>query len=104
MARPVVYPKKISRTERVYYHFKIDATRYSLFDSAMDTPIAYGSYNFVSATIANLPATSTIFYFESDNRQGWKMARTYNPKKESVDTLSKSKAVDRMESKKRDLT
>ena len=104
MARPTPYPKRIDPKENLYYHFKIDASCYSLFDSELSTPIAYGSYNFVAATISGLPKTSTIFYYEIDKQLGWKMKKTYNPNKKTVETQDKTKAVDRAEEKKKDLT
>ena len=102
--RPLPYPKKINIKEKLYYHYKIDASCYSLFDSALDTPIAYGSFNFVASVISNLPKTSTIFYYEVDKQLGWKMKRTYNPDNKTVETEDKKKAVDRAEQKKKDLT
>jgi len=93
--RPTPYPKKINPKERVYHHFKINAVSYALFDSEMTTPIAYGSFNFIASVISNLPKTCTIFYFEIDNRTGWRMKRTYNPNKETVSELDKKTAVER---------
>jgi hypothetical protein len=92
--RPPPYPKKIEFGENLFFHFKLDATTYSLFDSTMSTPIAYGSMNFVSATISNLPERSIIFYFELDNHLGWKMKRTYKPNKESVQTATKKSSIE----------
>lgn len=80
--------------EKLFFHFKLDATTYSLFDSTMSTPIAYGTLNFVASTIKNLPIQATIFYFELDNFNGWKMKRTYKPNKEAAETSDKSSAVD----------
>lgn len=92
--RPPPYPKKIEFTEKLFFHFKLDATTYSLFDSTMSTPIAYGSLNFVSATIVNLPTKSTIFYFELDNNLGWKMKRTYKPNKQPATTTAKKNVIE----------
>lgn len=92
--RPPPYPKKIETKEDLFFHFKLDASTYSLFDSTMSTPLAYGSFNFVAATIKNLSPSSTIFYFELDNQQGWKMKRTYKPNKESAETADKKNKVE----------
>ena len=102
MARPLPYPKKIDIKERLYYHFKIDASRYTLFDSEMSTPIAYGSYNFVASTIANLPRSVTIFYYEVDKQLGWRMKRSYTAEGKRADTEERSVAVEKSEEKKKD--
>jgi hypothetical protein len=102
--RPLPYPKKISPKEKLYYHYKIDPSCYALYDSALDTPIAYGSYNFVGAVLAGLPPTVTIFYYEVDNQMGWKMKKRYSPNKQTVDTADAKKTVDNAEEKKKDLT
>jgi len=101
MARPLPYPKKIDPKEKLYYHYKIDAVTYSLFDSELNTPIAYGSQNFVGAVIRNLPPTCTIFYYEVDKMTGWKMKHRYNPQKETVETQDAKKTVEKVEEKKR---
>lgn len=92
--RPPPYPKKPDKSERLFYHYKISPSVYVLFDSDMSTALAYGSFNYVGSVITTLPPTSTIFYFEQDNRQGWKMKRTYKPSRESVDTDTTAKRVD----------
>ena len=97
MARPPPYPKKYDATERLFYHYKVNPSVFVLFDSDMDTPVAYGSFNYVAAVIAQLPKTSTIFYFELNTREGWKMKRTYRPDKTSEET---SKAKERIDGKK----
>jgi hypothetical protein len=102
MARPLPYPKKIAVGERLYYHYKLDASRYSLFDSDMDTPIIYGSYNQVAAVISKLPRTSTIFYYEVDRQLGWKMKRAHTPNNKVVPTTQKIKSVMRSEERKKD--
>jgi hypothetical protein len=93
--RPPPYPKKIEFTERLFFHYKLDASTYSLFDSSMSTPIAYGPINFVAATIKNLPAKSTIFYFELDNREGWKMKKVYKPSAETAQTADAKNKVEK---------
>jgi hypothetical protein len=70
----------------------------------LDTPIAYGSCNFVDKVLVRLPPTATIFSYEVDNQMGWKMKRRYNPKKQTVETSDAKKAVDNAEEKKKDLT
>jgi hypothetical protein len=77
--RPTPYPKKIDLKEKIYYHYKIDSANYALFDSQMNTPAIYGSFNIVSAAVTNLPKSVTIFYFETNEREGWKMKRSYHP-------------------------
>lgn len=95
--RPPPYPKKIEKLERLFYYYKIDPSNYSLFDSDMNTPIICGSYNLVAAKIANLPPTSTIFYFELHPREGWKMKRIYKPTLASEES---GVAKERIDSKK----
>lgn len=79
MARPPPFPKKPDNSEKLFYHFKIDPSTYVLFDSDLSTAVAYGSKNLVSATIVNLPTSTTIFYYEPDTSIGWKMKRRYKP-------------------------
>jgi len=92
--RPPPYPKKIELTEDLFFHFKLSASTYSLFDSTMSTPLAYGSNNFVGATISRLSNKATIFYFELDNRSGWKMKRVYKPNKETVASSKIKKVIE----------
>lgn len=74
-----------------------------LFDSDMDTAVAYGSFNYVGSVISNLPTTSTIFYFELHPREGWKMKRTYRPDKTSEETgKSKEKITEKKSEKTED--
>ncbi len=75
-----------------------------LFDSELDTPIAHGSYNFVGATISQLPANTTIFYYEVDKQLGWRMKMRYNSEKQTVDSNDAKKTVEKTEEKKKDLT
>lgn len=97
--RPPLYPKKPDISEKLFYHYKISPSIYVLFDSDMNTPLAYGSFNFVGSVISELPKSSTIFYYEADGREGWKMKRSYKPNKESVDS---QKTAQRVEQKKED--
>ena len=97
MARPPPYPKKSDTSERLFYHYKINPSTFALFDSDMDTAVAYGSFNYVAGVISQLPKSSTIFYFELNSRGGWKMKRTYRPDKTSEET---SKAKERVDGKK----
>ena len=83
-----------SHFQRLFFHFKLDASNYSLFDSTMSTPIIYGSFNLVSAVIKNLSPRSTIFYFELDNQSGWQMKKAYKPDNTIADTQEKSDAID----------
>jgi hypothetical protein len=102
--RPTPYPKKIDWKEKVYYHYKIDAANYALFDSEMNTPAVYGSFNLVAAVITNLPESVTIFYFETDERTGWKMKRSYKPDKKTATDKEKKNAVQQTEANKKKLT
>jgi hypothetical protein len=97
MARPPPYPKKFDATERLFYHYKINPSTFVLFDSDMDTAVAYGSFNYVAGVISKLPKSSTIFYFELHSREGWKMKRSYRPDKTNEES---SKAKDRIDEKK----
>ena len=97
MARPPPYPKKSDTSERLFYHYKINPSTFALFDSDMDTAVAYGSFNYVAGVISQLPKSSTIFYFELNSRESWKMKRTYRPDKTSEET---SKAKERVDGKK----
>lgn len=99
--RPLPYPKKIDIKEKIYYHYKIDPATYALYDSELNTPIAYGSFNFVSSTTSKLPPSSTIFYYEIDRQTGWKMKGRYNPQKQIVETSVAKKSVERSEEKKK---
>ena len=94
MSNPTPYPKKIDVLEKVFYHFKVSPSCYALFDSEINTPVIYGSYNLVSSTIKNLPPTVSIFYFETDPRMGWKMKRTYKPDNKTVSTKDKKNSVE----------
>lgn len=80
--------------EDTFFHFKLDASTYVLYDSDMGEPVAYGALNLVGATISKLSAKCTIYYFELNPVQGWKMKRAYKPDKtiaESEDRSSKIK-------------
>ena len=92
--RPPPYPKKIELKERLFFHYKLDASTYSLFDSTMSTPVIYGSINTVAATIKNLPKDSTIFYFEMDNQDGWKLKRAYKPDNKPAAAKDKSASIE----------
>ena len=91
--RPPPYPKKIELKERLFFHYKINASNYSLFDSTMSTPVIYGSSNLVAATIKNLPTDSVIFYFEADEGDGWKMKKAYKPSLKTATTKEKTASI-----------
>ena len=82
MKKKPLHLKTIDPSERTFFHFKLDASTYVLYDSDLGEPVSYGSFNIVGSTISNLNPKSTIFYFEMDSLLGWKMKRTYKPKKE----------------------
>lgn len=92
--RPPPYPKKIEFGEKLFFHYKLNATTYALFDSTMSTPVAYGSNNFVGGAISKLSKNAMIFYFELDNREGWKMKRTYKPNKDIAKPDEKKKIIE----------
>lgn len=102
--RPVPYPKKIEIKEKLFYQFKVDASNYALFDSTMTTPVVFGSFNLVGATIKNLDKDVTIFYFEVDEQNGWKMKRRFSPDKKTISSSDAKKTVVNTEMKKKSLT
>lgn len=68
--------KFISKTkirDLVYYHFRINPTTHILFDSEMDSPIQYGSKLNVTSQYGLMPKNSTVFYFEKDRFNGFKL-------------------------------
>lgn len=87
--KPPIYPKKLDAGEKLFYHFKIDTATYSLFDSMMDTPIVFGSFNIVSAVVVKLPKNSVVYYFEVDASKGWKTKKVF---KGDVVATAKDKA------------
>jgi hypothetical protein len=81
MKKKPLHLKEIDKAETMFFYFKLDATTYILYDSDMGEPVSYGSLNIVGGTISKLNPKSTIFYFELDNSQGWKMKKSYKPTK-----------------------
>ena len=93
MKKKPIHLKEIDKNETTFFHFKMDPTTYALYDSDMGEPVSYGSVNMVSGTIASLPLSSTIFYFELDNAAGWKMKRVYKPNKETATQEDKKDSI-----------
>ena len=62
--------KRINTETILYHYFEFQNSKgqlkYALFDSDMDMPIAYGSKNFVAATIRNLSKNVTVVYYKPD--------------------------------------
>jgi hypothetical protein len=90
MKQKPIHFKKIDPKETTFFNFKLDASTYVLYDSDMGEPVSYGSFNFVSATIAKLSSKSTIFYFELNNTDGWKLKRAYKPDKTTAEDKDKN--------------
>lgn len=58
--------KIINKKETLFYVLKTNNITYSLFDSQLDLPIYYGSWNMVAGIIANIREYNpyvTILYF-----------------------------------------
>jgi hypothetical protein len=91
MKKKPIHLKEIGLQEKSFFHFKIDPTTYVLYDGDMGEPVAYGSFNLVSATITKLPTSSTIYYFESDKAHGWKMKKAYKPEGKTATDEDKKK-------------
>ncbi len=49
-----------------YHSFKLSPTLYVLWDSTVDMPIIYGSYQKLQATINQVPKLSKIYYYKED--------------------------------------
>lgn len=62
--------KRINKETLLYHLFEFKNSRgqlsYALFDADMDMPVAYGSRNFVMATVSNLPKYVTVIYYKPD--------------------------------------
>lgn len=91
--------KKIDPKEVIFFNFKLDAATYVLYDSDMGEPVSYGSFAVVGATIKSLPLAATIYYFEMNSIQGWKLKRTYKPDNTVSDDEDKRNKI---ESKKQE--
>jgi hypothetical protein len=103
MKQKPIHFKKIDPTETTFFNFKMDASTYALYDSDMGEPVSWGSFNFVGATISNLPKNSTIYYFELSTTSGWKLKRCYRPNKITApDKLKMEKIKDKKEESQED--
>jgi len=56
----------ISEKELFYQVFKLSPILYVLWDSDVSSPIIYGSYQRLQATINKIPQGSTIYYYKED--------------------------------------
>lgn len=95
------YFGNIDPDEKLYYSFKLDATRYMLYDSELGEPVDFGSFNKVAATISNLPKNCIIFYYELNIRDGWKLKRTYRPDNTTVDNQDKKNTFEEVKESKK---
>ena len=46
--------KKINNKEETFYIFEISSIKYAIYDSELDEPIYYGSWNMVEGIIKNI--------------------------------------------------
>ena len=103
MKQKPTHLKKIDIKENTFFNFKLDASTYVLYDSDMGEPVAYGSFNLVGATISNLSPKCTIYYFELNSMQGWKLKGAYKPDKTvAEDDDKQSKIKDKKEETQED--
>lgn len=56
----------VSEKELFYQVFKLTPVLYALWDSDVSSPIIYGSYQRLQATINKIPKGSTIYYYKED--------------------------------------
>lgn len=94
MKQKPTHLKKIDPRENTFFNFKLDASTYVLYDSDMGEPVAYGSFNLVGATISNLSPKCTIYYFELNSTDGWKLKRAYKPDKSIAENKDKKSKID----------
>lgn len=79
----------------IYYHFKLNPMVHILFDSNLDSPIQYGSKLSVGAQYSLMPKESTIFYFEKDKFNGFKlkMAIKSDQQKKTEESVEKTSEI-----------
>jgi len=67
--------KFIPKTNRskLYYHFKLTPSTHILFDEELDSTIQYGNKMDVSAQYKHMPEDATVYYFEKNPTDGFKM-------------------------------
>jgi hypothetical protein len=94
MRQKPTHLKKIDPKEDTFFHFKLDAATYVLYDSDMGEPVAYGSFNLVGATISSLSSKCTVYYFELSPVDGWKMKRAYKPDKSTAEDKDKKGKIE----------
>lgn len=92
---------KPDSNERIYYHFKLDPSRYMLYDSELGEPVEFGSFNKVATVIKNLSKECIIFYFELNSEIGWKCKRVYRPNSSPVGGVEKREIVKQVETAKK---
>ena len=63
--------KKINPKESKFFVFEINKTTFSIFDSNIDFPISYGSWNIAEGIIKNIkkhiPKASIYYYSKEKN-------------------------------------
>ena len=63
--------KKINSKEETFYIFEISSIKYAIYDSELDEPIYYGSWNMVEGIIKNIKKHSKnadiLFYVKEKN-------------------------------------
>lgn len=64
--KPPIRYKKMDKNSLFFHHFRISPTVSVLFDEYFDMPIMYGSNDKINATITNMDASKTIFYYKED--------------------------------------
>ena len=68
----------------------------------MGEPVAYGSFNLVGATVSKLSPKCTIFYFELNPRDGWKLKRAYKPDRSVANEADKTNKIKELKQSKDD--
>jgi hypothetical protein len=104
--RPPPYPKKLDKDNKIFFYYKLDPANYSLFDYELNTPMICGSKALVDGYLTQLPEDSVIYYYERDNRTGWKFKMSYKPNKQVVpkeDAKEKLKKQEELDKKKKNL-
>ena len=82
-----VIPK--TNRDKIYYHFKLTPSTHILFDSELNSSISYGSKNEILSQYKNMPTTSTTYYFEKNDIDGFKMKmclKSNNSRKSETET------------------
>jgi len=56
----------VSKDELIYQVFKLSPTLYVLWDSDISTPIVYGLFQRMQATLNYIPKNCTVYYYKED--------------------------------------